>query len=61
MYPVIPVVVYPGWSVISPQATKRIWVLNHKQLEWEIPKVPQSLTQEEVDSVTSALTERNRS
>ena len=60
MYPVIPVVVYPDWSVIAPDVTKRAWVLNHKLLQWKIPQEPQSLTQEEVDSVTSVLTKYNR-
>lgn len=58
-YPVIPVVVYPGWSV-NGLATKRVWVFNPKQLQWEIPKEPPSLTQEEVDSVSALLSHLNR-
>lgn len=58
-YPVIPVVVYPAWSV-NGLATKRVWVFNPKQLQWEIPKEPPSLTPEEVDSVSAVLNHQNR-
>ena len=59
-YPVIPIVVYPTWFVNAPDSTKHVWVLNPKGLEWKIQKEPQSLTQDEVNSVSAVLSHQNR-
>jgi hypothetical protein len=59
-YNVFPVIVYPEWSVIGAQFGRDVWVINPKMLQWEIPKQPVSLTQEECNSVSQVLIERNR-
>lgn len=59
-YPVFPIIVFPGWSVIGAQFGKEAWVINHKMIQWEIPKQPVSITPEEINSVTQVLKSRNR-
>ncbi len=59
-YPVIPVVVYPDWSVYGTTVNRRVWVLNPKMLQYKIPQEPQSLTQDEVNLVISVLDREQR-
>ncbi len=59
-YHVLPVIVYPGWSVNGKLLGRDAWVLNPRLLQWEIPRQPRSLTQEECNSVSQVSRERNR-
>lgn len=59
-YPVLPVLVYPGWSVIGQLINKHIWVLNPKMLQYEIPKLQETLTQEECNAIEQVLDLINR-
>ncbi len=55
LFPVTPVLVFPGWWVEKPSYDKPIWVTNPKMLQWEIPKVSETLTQEDVHMVSFHL------
>ena len=59
-YHVIPVLVYPSWSVIGNHLGRDAWVLNPGQLKAVISQQPLSLTQEQCNSVSKFLKERNR-
>ncbi len=59
-YPVFSIIVFPGWSVIGAQFGKDAWVINHKMIQWEIPKRSTILTNEEINSISQVLKNRNR-
>jgi len=59
-YHVIPILAYPGWSVIGNHVGKDIWVLNPGQLKAVISMQPLSLSIDECNMVSIYLKERNR-
>jgi hypothetical protein len=48
LFPVRPIVLFPGWFIENPDYNERVWVTNPKMLQWEIPKQPVKLTKEDV-------------
>jgi hypothetical protein len=55
LFPVKPVVVFPGWWVAETSKNEHIWVLNPKMLSTRISQEPQSLTQADVHLVVFHL------
>jgi len=55
LFPVKPVIVFPGWWVDETHSSKRIWVLNPDRLSSRISQEPQLLTEEEVHLIAFHL------